>query len=63
MCPRLRSMILKNELGARKRGLCEVLHRPQLATDGTLDPAKVINDVAVFQKEVQYAAVSRSNAE
>ena len=63
MCPRLRSMILKTELGARKRGLCEVLHQLQLVTDGTLDPARVIDDVAVLQKEAQYAVVSRSSAE
>ena len=41
MCPRLRSVILKTEMGARKRGLCEVLHQLQLVTDGTLDPARV----------------------
>ena len=40
MCPRLRSMILKTELGARKRGLCEVLHQLQLVTDGTLRSRK-----------------------
>ena len=56
-------MILKTELGARKRGLCELLHQLQLVTDGTLNPSRVFNDVAVFQKEAQYAVVSRPSAE
>ena len=63
MCPRLRSMILKTELGARKRGLCEALHQLQLVTQGTLDSARVSSDVAVFQKEAHYAVVSRSSAD
>ena len=56
MCPRLRSMILKTELQARKRGLCEVLHQLHLVTQGTLDPARFISDAAVFQKETQYGS-------
>ena len=61
-CPRLRSMILKTDLEARKRGLCEVLHQLQLVTQGTLNAAKVISDVASFLKEAQYAVVSKSCA-
>ena len=56
-------MILKTDLEARKRGLCELLHRLQLVTHGTLNPSVVIGDVAVFQKEAQYAVLSTSSAE
>ena len=62
MCPHLRSMILKTHLEARKRGLREVLHQLQQVTQGTLHPARVIGDVAVFQKEAQYVVVSKSCA-
>ena len=62
MCLRLRRMILKTHLEARKRGLCEVLHQLQLVTQGTLNPARVISDVAGFLKEAQYAVVSKSCA-
>ena len=61
MCPHLRSMILKTHLEARKRGLREVLHQLQQITQGTLHPARAIGDVAVFQKEAQYAVVSKSS--
>ena len=54
-------MILKTDLEARKRGLCETLHRIQLVTYGTLNPSVVIGDVALFHKEAQFAAFSRSN--
>ena len=56
-------MFLKTDLEARKRGLCEVLHQLQLVTQGTLDPARVMSDVVVFQKEAQYAVVSKSSAD
>ena len=61
MCPNLRSMILKTHLEARKRGLREVLPQLQQITQGTLHPARTIGDVAVFQKEAQYAVVSKSS--
>ena len=61
MCLHLRSMILKADLEARKRGLREVLHQLQQVTQGTLHPARVIGDVAIFQKEAQYAIVSKSS--
>ena len=51
LCPHLRGMILKTDLEARRRGLCDLLHRIQLVTYGTLNPSVVIGDVAVFQKE------------
>ena len=63
MCRRLRSMILKTDLEARKRGLCEVLNQLQLVTQGALDPARVISDVAVFQKEAQNAVVRQLSAD
>ena len=63
LCPHLRSMILKTDLEARKRDLYELLHRLQLVTHGTLNPAEVIGDVAVLQKEAQYAVLSKSSAE
>ena len=63
LCPHLRGMILKTDLEARKRGLCELLHRLQLVTYGTLNPSAVIGDVAVFQKEAQHAVLSKSSAE
>ena len=46
-------MILKADLEARTRGLQEILHRLQLVTQGTLNPATVIGDVATFQKDAQ----------
>ena len=63
LCPQLRGMILKTNLEARKRGLYELLHRIQFVTHGTLNPSVVIGDVAVFQKEGQYAVLSKSSAE
>ena len=61
--PHLRGMILKTDLEARKRGFCELLHRLQLVTYGTLNPSVVIGDVAFFQKEAQDAVLSKSSAE
>ena len=63
LCPQHRGMILKTDLEARKRGLCEILHRIQLVTYGTLNPSVVIGDVALFHKEAQFAALSKSNDE
>ena len=63
LCPHLRSIILKTDLEARKRGLCELLHRLQLVTQGTLNPATVIGDVVIFQKEAAYAVLGKSSAE
>ena len=54
-------MILKTDLEARKRGLYELLHRLQLVTHGTLNPAVVIGDVAFFQKEAHYAVLGKSS--
>ena len=48
--PHLRSMILKTDLDAWQRGLSELLHRHQLVTQGTLNPAMVFGDVVAFQK-------------
>ena len=56
-------MILKTDLEARKRGLYELLHRLKLVTQGTLNPAMVICDVAIFHKEAQYGVLSKSSAE
>ena len=56
-------MILKTDVKARKRGLYELLCRLQLVTHGTLSPAEVIGDVAVFQEEAQCAVLSKSSAE
>ena len=61
--PYLRGMILKTDVEVRQRGLCELFHRLQLVTHGTLNPAMVIGDVAVFQKEAEYAVLSKSSAE
>ena len=61
VCPHLRSMILKADLEARKRGLREVHHQLQQVTQGTLHPARVIGDLAIFQKEAQHAVVSKSS--
>ena len=63
LCPHLRGMILKTELEARKRGLCELLHRIQLVISGILNPSAVVGDVALFQKEAPYAVLSKSSAE
>ena len=62
-CPHLRGMILKTDLEARKRGLCELLHRIQLVTYGILNPSVVIGDVAQFHKEAHLAVLSKSNTE
>ena len=65
MCPHLRGMILKSDLAARKRGLCVLLHRLQLVTQGTLNPAMVIGDVATYSVErgTVRGAPSKSSAE
>ena len=56
-------MILKTDLEARRRGLCDLLHRIQMVTYGTLNPSVVIGDVAVFQKEAQHAVLSKSSTD
>ena len=61
LCPHLRGIILKTDLEARRRGLCDLLHR--LVTYGTLNPSVVIGDVAVFQNEALYAVLSKSSTE
>ena len=62
LCPHLRSMILKTDLDARERRLSESLHRLQLVTQGTLDPAMVFGVVA-FQKEAQYVVLGKASSE
>ena len=43
-------MFLKKDLDARKLGLCELHHRLQLVTQGTLNPAMITGDAVAFQK-------------
>ena len=61
LCPHLRGMILKSDLAARKRGLCEMLHQLQLVTHGTLNRAMVIGDVAVFPERGTASRVLNSS--
>ena len=63
LCPRIRSMSLNTDLDARKRGLCDLHHRLQLVTQGTLNPAMVKGDVVAFQKEARYAVHGKASVE
>ena len=56
-------MILKTDLDARKRGLSELHHRLQLATEGTLNPAMVIGNVVALEKEARYALHGKASVE
>ena len=62
-CPQLRSMIMKSDMEARKRGLSEILHRIEQVTCGVLNPSAVIGDVASFHKEARFAVLSKLNDE
>ena len=63
LCPHLRSMFLKKDLDVRKLGLCELHHRLQLVTQGTLNPATITGDVVAFQKDPQYAVLGKASVE
>ena len=53
----------ENRFGSSQTWPVRDAHQLQLVTQDTLNPAMVIGDVAVFQKEAQYAVLSKSSAE